>query len=179
MLLPFVDRNLILTGYTGPDQPRIGQQAAERLRMRFVNVDLQLETRLDAPLDVFRARYGEARLKTAEAELMSEIQLYRGVVLRVSGETLLRAENAKRLAATGPIICLTVALGAALRRLHLAMGARYHDPNERALAVGQLRREWDVRKLPHVHQLDVTRLTHDEIVEAVVTQWTWLVMDAG
>jgi shikimate kinase len=175
MLLPYVDRNLTLTGYAGADQTRISQRVAEQLRLRFVNVDLQLEARLEMPIERFKGRFGEARLKTLEAELMSEVLLNRSALLQVNGETLLRADYARQLVATGPVICLTVNLGSALRRLHMAMGARYHDPSERALAIGQLRRERAAQGLPGIEQLDVTNLSQDEIVQALVTQWTWLV----
>jgi len=122
MLLPYVDRNLTLTGYSGADQTRISQRVAEQLKLRFVNVDLQLEARLEMSIDRFRSRFGEARLKTLESELMSEVLLNRSALLQVNGETLLRADYAKQLAATGPVICLTVSLGAALRRLRRRSG---------------------------------------------------------
>jgi shikimate kinase len=176
MLLPYVDRNLILTEYGGADQARIGQRVADQLRLRFVNVDLQLEARLDMPIDRFRGRFGEARLKTLEAELMSEVLLYRSALLLINGETLLRGDYARQLGSTGPIICLTVSLGAALRRLHMAMGARYHDPGERALAIGQLRRDRATQGRAGIEEMDVTSLGQDDVVQALVKRWTALVM---
>lgn len=170
LFLP-ADQNLILTGYTGPNQPLIGQQVAERLRLRYINVDRQIEDRAGMPADELRLRYGETRLKTVEAEVMQDVLLYRGAVIRVSGQTLLHGEYHRRLGETGPIICLVVALDAALRRLHLAMGARYHNPHERALAVGMLKREWAVRRLDSVHTLDTTALADDDITEAIIRLW--------
>ncbi len=60
MLFSFADRNLILTGYTGPNQPMIGQQIAERLKMRYVNVELQIETREGMPSGPARSMAMEA-----------------------------------------------------------------------------------------------------------------------
>jgi shikimate kinase len=171
MLLASTDLNLILTGYTGPNQPRIGQQAAERLKLRYVNVELQLEARAEMPLDEFRARYGETRLKTLEAEVMRDLLLHRGSVIRVSGEMLLRGDYHRRLAETGPVLCLTVTLDAVLRRLHLSLGARYHNPHERALAIGQLKREWAVRRLPDIHEIDSTYMNEEATVARVVETW--------
>ncbi|MCB9450535.1 MAG: hypothetical protein H6672_03800 [Anaerolineaceae bacterium] len=170
MLSP-VDRNLILTGYTGPNQPAIGQQVAARLGMRFVNVDLLLESRAEMSLDDLRGRYGEARLKTLETEVMRDVLLYRGVVLRVGGQTLLHADYAERLQATGPIVCLVVTLDAVLRRLHLLLGARYHNPNERAMAIAHLKREWAVRQIAGIHELDATYLNEAETIDAVIARW--------
>ena len=60
--LPLTDRNLILTGYTGPNPPRVGQLIAERLRLPFVNIDLQITERAGMSQDEVRQFYGESRL---------------------------------------------------------------------------------------------------------------------
>lgn len=170
LLLP-ADQNLIITGYTGPNQTMIGQQVAERLKLRYVNVERQIEDRAGMTADEFRARYGETRLKTVETEVMQDVLLYRGMIIRVSGQTLMHGEYSRRLAETGPVVCLVMALDAVLRRLHVSMGARYHNPHERALAIGSLKREWAVRKLDFVHELDTTYLSDTEVVDAVIALW--------
>src|SRR4029450_8797820 len=104
MLLSFADRNLILTGYTGPNQPMIGQQVAERLKMRYVNVEQQIETREGMTSEEVRTRYGDARLKTVESEVMQDVLLNRSAVIRVSGQTLLRSDYATRLGDTVTLI---------------------------------------------------------------------------
>lgn len=171
MLLSFADRNLILTGYTGPNQPPIGQQVAERLKMRYVNVELQIETREGMPSEEVRIRYGDARLKTVESEVMQDVLLNRSSIIRVSGQTLLRSDYAKRLGETGPIICMVASLGAVLQRLHLSLGRSYHNPHERALAIGYLKREWAVRKLEGIHEIDTTYMTEADTVNALIGIW--------
>lgn len=171
MFLPHSDRNLILTGYTGPNQPILGEQIAKRLNMRFVNVDAQIEHRAGMEIEDARSRYGESWLKTVESEIMSDVLLYRGALIRVSGQTLLRGEYVKHLQEGGVIICMVVALDAVLQRLHLALGGRYHNPHERALAIGHLKREWAVRKLEDIRELDVTYLNEPETVEAITLLW--------
>ncbi len=178
MLLSYGDRNLILTGYTGPNQPIIGRQAAERLKRRYVNVEMQIEAREGMSSEDLRTRYGDARLKMVESEVMQDVLLYRGVVIRVSGQTLLRPEYAKRLAATGPIVCLVVTLDAVLQQLHLSLGRSYHNPHERALAIGYLKREWAVRKLEGVRELDVTYFSETETIDALIALWQQMAFGA-
>lgn len=170
------DRNLILTGYIGSNAPALGQRIAEQLRMPFVNVETQVEARAGMPLDTFRNRYGESRLKTLAAEVMQDAILRRNSVIFVSGRTLMLGDYGQRIQQTGPIICLVATLDAVLQRLHLTLGARYHNPNERALAVGQLKREWAVRKLDGIHELDTTTLSEREIIEAVIALWQQVAM---
>lgn len=171
MFLAYPDRNLILTGYTGAQQLTVGQQIAERLHLRYVNVDSLLESRAGLDLDEIRLRYGETRLKMLEMEAMQEVQLYRGALIRMSGQTLLRTEYTKRLQQTGLIVCMVVTLDAVLRRLHLSMGGRYHNPQERALAIGHLKREWAIRKLEGVCELDLTDQNEAQMVERVCALW--------
>jgi shikimate kinase len=176
MILPIADSNLILTGYTGPNQPPVGRLAAARLGRRFVNIDTLVEDRAGMSLDEIRAAFGASRLKTLETEIVLEAALYRDTVIRVGGQTLLHSGHYDRLAATGPVICLVAALDAVLQRQHLALGARYHDPNERAFAVGHLKREWAARHLPGIHVIDTTYMTEEEMIEAVILRWRELVI---
>lgn len=173
------ERNLILTGYIGPNQPLLGRQIAERLRMPFINVENVIAERVNLPVDEIRAYYGETRLKAIEGEIMQETLLRRGTVIRVSGRTLLHSGHLARLQETGPVMCLVISLDAMLQRLHVSMGARYHNPQERALALGQLRREWAVRTLPGLVEIDTTYISEADIITTVIARWQELSLIRG
>ena len=164
-----IDQNLILTGYIGPGQLAIARRVAERLRMPFVDFELVLEDRAGLAGEELRIRFGEARLKTLESELVAEVALYRGTVIHISGKTLL--PHYARMSETGQVICIVATLDAVLQRLHLALGARYHNPNERELALGTLRREWAIRKQPGITEVDTSYLSEDQMVEAIAACW--------
>lgn len=177
--LPVSERNLILTGYVGPSQSLLGRQIAETLRMPLVSVDSIIAERVHLPIDEIRIYYGETRLRAIEAEIIQETLLRRHTVIRVSGRTLVQGDHLPRLAQTGPVICLVVRLGAMLHRLHVHMGARYHNPQERALALGELKREWAVRNLPGIHELDITYMSEPDVVERVTRLWQELALERG
>ncbi len=178
-LLTNADSNLILTGYTGPNQPAIGRALASTLGRRLVNVEDRLEDHIGMSVAAVRETYGQARLKDVEAKVLEEILLYRGAVIRVSGETLSHSENLARFADTGPVICLVARLDAVLRRLHLAMGNRFHNPTDREVALGELRRAWSVRGKPGVLEVDATYLSEDETITAVAHLWQQLTLQRG
>jgi len=169
--LPLSERNLILTGYIGPTFSTIGQQIASELRKPFVNIDNLIAERLDASIDELRTYFGEKRLKAIEAEIIQENALRRDSVIRVSGRTLAQSDHLARLAQTGPVLCLVVSLGTVLQRLHMSMGARYHNPDDRALALADLRREWAVRGSDAITEIDVTALETDTIIQTVTSTW--------
>ncbi|MDZ4768410.1 MAG: shikimate kinase [Chloroflexota bacterium] len=175
------DTNLLLTGYSGPGQLAIARATAETLRLPLLHFESRLEARAEMAIDEFRLRYGETRLRTLESEIIDEIALARGSLLYVSGHVLTPGTTLQRLSTTAVVLCLVAALDAILRRLHLAMGARYHEPAERDKAIGVLRRAWSIRGRANVHEIDTSGLTEAAIVELVIGRWRELsgVIDMG
>lgn len=175
-LLTDADSNLILTGYTGPHQPAIGRALAEQLGRPLVNFEDRLEAHAGQSLASIQDTFGKARLRTLETEVLEEILLYRGAVIRISGQTLASGSNLGRIATTGPVICLVSMLDAVLRRIHLSMGVRFHDPAERDLMLGNLKQAWAARGRDGVHELDVTYLSEAEAVEATLSLFQQLTL---
>lgn len=169
--LSTTERNLILTGYIEPNKPRIGRQVAEQLHMPFVDIEEQIEQRIGENVGTIRENFGERRLKTVEDDVIAELVLHRRTVIRVNGSTLVHSENVERLQETGHIFVLVARLDAILQRMHVTLGARYHDPAERAQAVGELQREWLIRKFPGVHEIDATYDSESAIVSKVLELW--------
>jgi len=177
--LPLSEQNLILTGYTQPNKPRLAQQIAAQLKMPLVDVNQRIETRMGDDPEAIRSLYGDRRLRTVEAEIMDEVLLHRSAVIRIEGSTLLHSNHYKRLRGTGQVICLIAQLGALLRQMHLAMGARYHNPQERAAGLGELQREWRIRQLPGVHLLDTTYQSDQAVLDAVLALWAQVSLQRG
>lgn len=177
--LQITERNLVLTGYIEPNKPRIGRQIATQLRMPFVDVAELIEQRLGESVDVIREQYGERRLKTVECEIMDEIMLRRGSVIRVSGSTLVHSDHYERLAETSVMVCLVARLDAILQRMHLTLGARYNNPNERGAQLGQLRREWTVRSKAGLIELDFTYHDEETMIDDIIELWQNIAIERG
>lgn len=165
------DLNLVITGSAGPNQLMIVRRAAERLGMRFVNAESEFEQRVAMPPQEFKARFGEARLRTLESEAVRDLALHRGAVLHMTGQMLGYSDHLARMQVSGYILCLVASLDAALTRFHIALGARFHDPSERALILGTLKRDWSVRGQPGVHELDTTDQNDQEVVTRIARLW--------
>lgn len=155
----------------GPAQLEVARQTAALLRLRFVDFDARFEALAGLPPDEVRTLYGETRLKTIEGELVAEMALYRGSVLLIGGGTLLRGDTLALLRQTGPVIALVATIDAVLHRQYLQLGARFHNPRERELAVGHLRREWAIRGHDGVLEFDTSALTNAEAAQAVADRW--------
>ena len=168
---PVRGRNLVLSGYIGPTQQAVARQVAARLGMPFVDIDTRVEASNDLTTEEIRTRFGEARLKTLEAEVLEEALLQRAAVIRVSGYRLAQGAWLRRFRETGLVLCLVSSIDAVLQALHQSLGTRYHDAEQRAVALGELQREWALRGSPDILELDTTDLELTQIVTAVTRLW--------
>lgn len=173
------DLNLIVTGYLEPNRPRISQQLALRLGLAMIDVERAIEDRLGDTVENLRQLYGERRLRTIETQTMDEIVLHRRALIRVSGNTLLNSGHLAELQRNGVIVCLVASLDSILRRIHLTLGARYHDPVERSRAIGELQREWRIRDVENVVEFDATTITDAILIERIAAFWRDLSLRRG
>jgi shikimate kinase len=95
----------------------LGRELAERLGRRLVVVEERVEQLAGMRVEEMRETFGVAHLKTIELQALDEILLNRGVVIRVSGDTLVSGNMLERLAETGPVFCLVAQLDAVLQSL--------------------------------------------------------------
>lgn len=164
-------RNLILTGTTGVGKTGVGRAVAALMEgANFLDLEIELQQRHGNTADEIKERFGIARLRTLERELVDEITLRRSTVLAVSGLTLLEAQNLERLRETGPILCLTAELGEILRRLHVAYGGWFQEVNHRQVLLGRIRREKQALEL-NLPILDTTGLKMDEVAQKAKEFW--------
>ncbi len=173
------DLNLIVTGYVEPNRPRISRQLALRLGLQMIDVEQQIEDRTGDTVAQLRSLYGDRRLKAIETEIIDEIMLHRRALIRVSGTTVLNSGHRAELQRNGVIICLVASLDSILRRIHLTLGGRYHNPVERARAIGELQQEWKIREIADVVEFDATHVTEAILIERIVAFWRDLAIRRG
>ncbi|MDX2076953.1 MAG: shikimate kinase [bacterium] len=172
MLLPFSERNLILTGYIGIDISRIGRELATQLKMSYFGIDSAIADRAGMFINEIRANFGENRLKSLEADMVSEALLRRQAVIYVTGRTLRQQDYLTRFLETGEVFCLTVNLDAMLHRLHVNMGAQYHTPHDRAVALAELSSEWAIRKKAGIREVHIrSDMPREDILAHIVRLW--------
>jgi shikimate kinase len=122
--------NITLTGFMGTGKSAVGRRLAEALGREFVDTDAILEVRERMDVRRIFAEKGEDYFRDLERNLVIELTSRRNLVIAVGGGTILNPENLRRLASSGPVICLTATpetiagrLGTAQTRPLLAAGA--------------------------------------------------------
>lgn len=164
-------RNLIITGTVGVGKTGVGRRLVAQMDgANFLDLEIELSSRQNMTPEKIRETFGLARLRSLENTLVEEITLRRSTIVSVSGLTLLDPLNLDRLRETGPVICLTAALGEILRRTHSTEGGRFHQRDFRAVLLGRLKREREITHLG-LSSLDTTRLSLEEVTQYVKTFW--------
>ncbi|MBN1284983.1 MAG: hypothetical protein JXB47_06275 [Anaerolineae bacterium] len=162
-------RNLVLTGYMGAGKRSAGRAVAVRLGAALIDVEAEIQTQEGQSLASIRATYGEARARSLAQAAIRALDLRRHSIIVVSGTLLLQTAN-RRVESSGEMLCLTCALDEILRRMHAAMGARFHQRAERAVLIARLKRTLPVCELGYP-RLDTTYLSVDQVADRAIAYW--------
>jgi shikimate kinase len=163
--------NLILVGTAGGRLIPTGKIIAERIKVRFIALDLEIHAREGYSPDDLRTLFGIARLRRIEAELSHELALQRGAIIGINSGTLIDRDTHDRLAESGAILALTCALNETLRRLYVGQGAHFQDPKVRAIALDAIRRDHMALRVANVAALDTTRLSVEQVADRALAFW--------
>lgn len=164
--------NVVITGFMGTGKSSVGRMVAERLGMRFVDMDEVIEAREGMPITDMFARYGEGAFRAVETALAGELGAREGLVIATGGGTMMSPENRTALGENGLIVCLTCAAEEILRRL----GGDATRPMLAAPDKGERLRELLAARMPVYERLpvvlDTTRRSVAEVAEVIVsTYW--------
>lgn len=129
-------------GLPGSGKTTVGRQLARRLKLRFVDSDHAIETRLGCSIREFFEREGEPRFRDIEAEVIDELTQTEDCVVSTGGGAVLRPFNRANLHARAKVVYLKSTPEELYRRLR-------HDTNRPLLQVsdpmGRLRELFEQR----------------------------------
>jgi shikimate kinase len=109
-------KNIILTGFMGTGKTTIGKALSERLHMRLVDVDAEIESAEKMTInDIFRV-YGESRFRETETAMIKKLSQEKNIIISTGGGAVLRDENMKALRENGLVFCLDASVETILER---------------------------------------------------------------
>src|SRR5262245_10092339 len=159
---------IVLTGFMGTGKTEVGRRLARALGRPFVDTDDLVAAAAGRPVPEIFATDGEPRFRALERSAVEQACGVPEAVIATGGGTVLDPENRRRLAAAGPIVCLSARPEDILRRVRdaasrpLLAGARDR--------LGHIRSLLDEREPTYAlatHTIDTTGLTLDQVVERV------------
>ena len=98
---------VILTGFMATGKTEVGRRLARVLGRPFVDIDGLIEAGAGKKVAEIFADEGEPRFRELERAAVAEACQVPDAVVATGGGTLLDLDNRRRLAAAGPIVCLS------------------------------------------------------------------------
>ena len=99
-------RNIVLFGFMGTGKTAVGQAAAKRLGMTYVDLDDLIEAREATTISDIFATHGEPYFRRVESEVAAKAAQLEQHVIATGGGIVLNEQNVRTLEQTGVGICL-------------------------------------------------------------------------
>lgn len=109
--------NVILVGFMGTGKTTIGRALASKLKLDFVDMDVELEARAGKPIPLVFRDDGEPAFRRMERSLVVELSQRRNLVIAAGGGVVLNPDNLGDFKAAGRVICLKAQPDEIIRRL--------------------------------------------------------------
>ncbi len=99
-------RNIIITGFMGTGKSAVAKELAQKLGMKFIDMDKIIEERQGMIISDIFTRYGEQYFREQENKLVKELSSKENMVIATGGGTFISSDNIKILSQKGKIVCL-------------------------------------------------------------------------
>lgn len=161
-------KNIVLVGFMGTGKTSVGRALADRLDMKFIDMDDVIVEREDKSIPDIFAQDGEPYFRSVERKLVQELAVETGLVIGAGGGIVLDPANIDDFSRTGLVVCLSASPETILERVE-------HDTNRPLLAGGDKmakikgileKRQARYDAIPC--RLDTDGLSIEEVVDAIV-----------
>jgi shikimate kinase len=165
--------NIILIGYRGSGKSTVGRKLAERLKLKFVDIDDLIEERQGVPIRDIVNSHGWGHFRKLERSTIEEISKGDRLVIAPGGGAVLDTDNVNALRKNGIILWLEADKQTLLRRLNQDPGTDARRPtltgkgtSEELKEVMSLR-EPIYKRISEI-QIDTSTLDVETIVERIL-----------
>jgi shikimate kinase len=177
-----------LTGFMGSGKSTIGRELAERLGLKFYDLDILIEERAKKSIAQIFEEDGASIFRAIEAEVLKDISKLSYCVVALGGGTIMDFENLILTQQTGFLICLSASTEETWNRVSeterriLLEGKRLRNTdkvtsNDIAQRIEQLKQ---IRE-PFYDEsdifIDTTNLTVDEVVSEIIAKLDIALLD--
>jgi shikimate kinase len=162
---------VILTGFMATGKTEVGRRLARVLGRPFVDIDGLIEAAAGKKVVKIFADEGEPRFRELERTAVAEACQVPDAIVATGGGTLLDLDNRRRLAAAGPIVCLSAPPEDIARRVGKGTSrpllASRNGSNDKLARIRALLAERAPVYALATHTVDTAGLGVDQVVERV------------
>jgi len=161
--------SIVLIGFMGSGKSSVGRCLQRQLGLARVDTDELIGTKLGMEISEIFSKYGEARFRDAETEVLRELDLNRPAIIVTGGGTILKPENVAVLKNLGKIVWLDASEGILFER-----AMRKNDrpllqtENPRGSFSGLLTARLPIYAKAADIRIDTSQLSHDEVAREIL-----------
>jgi shikimate kinase len=162
-------QSIVLIGFMGAGKSETGRALARKTGRRCLDTDEIVAAHFGLPVMEIFSRFGEGKFRDAETETLGKLSDGVPAIIVTGGGIVLRPENVKMLRTMGTVVSLEADEETLFNRIsRRSTRPLLQTENPRATLVELLRvREPLYREAADI-RLDTSRLTHDEVADAVL-----------
>jgi shikimate kinase len=157
--------NVILTGMRGTGKSSLGRLLAGLVHFTFVDTDMAIEALAKARIADLVGRYGWEHFRALERQVVQRIASRDRQVVSTGGGTLIDADNARCLKASGIVVLLVCDIAILQRRIR--SGSNRPSLTGQQSATDEMAQVWEARRTQY---LAVADLTYDVSTESTDLQ---------
>lgn len=101
-----MEKNIVLIGFMGTGKSTVGVKLADRLGMKFIDMDKEIEKVTGMSISTLFKRHGEIRFRSEEKLMAKKLSKKKGTVIATGGGIVLQEENIEAFRENGILICL-------------------------------------------------------------------------
>jgi len=110
-----------LIGYKSSGKTTLGEQLASQLKMRFIDLDVYIEEKLDKSIPEIYTELGDEEFRVLEWKMLNEIVKDDNLVVSTGGGTPCHCDNMNIMQTNGEIIYIKVDDNVLVNRLKIAV----------------------------------------------------------
>jgi shikimate kinase len=164
--------SIILVGFMGTGKTVVGKKLAEKLGLKFVDLDMLIEEKLGMSIREIFERFGEPYFRRIEREVVSEMSKHHvrddGLVIATGGGVVLDSRNVADLKSMGTMIHLCARPDVIVMRTADTHHRPLLETEEREMEVHHLlmvRRPYYARA---DYEIDTSDLSVENVVEKIM-----------
>ena len=164
-------RAIVLIGFMGSGKSSAGRILERKTGWPRFDTDEMVSARFGRPIPEIFADFGEDTFRDAESEVVGQLSDATPAVIVTGGGIVLRASNVELLRRAGTLVHLEADEETLFRRVsRRATRPLLQTENPRATLAELLRVRLPLYREAADFQVDTSRLTHEEVAEAVLNK---------
>jgi shikimate kinase len=162
-------QSIVLIGFMGAGKSSTGKALARKTGLSRFDTDEMVSTRFGLSVTEIFARFGEQTFRDAETEALEQLSEATPAIIVTGGGIVLRPENVKMLRELGRVVSLEADEKTLFRRIsRRPTRPLLQTENPRATLEELLRVRDPLYRAAADVRLDTSRLTHDEVADAIL-----------